>query len=124
MPTKIRLQRIAERLREELAEMMIKQASDPRLEGVSITDVEVDREMSFADVYVSAIEGKERAKEILEGLNHASGFLRHQLAERIQLRSFPNLRFHWDSTPERADHLEQLFKIIHQEATEGKREDG
>ncbi|NPV85951.1 MAG: 30S ribosome-binding factor RbfA [Anaerolineae bacterium] len=117
MPTKIRLQKIADRLREELSEMLVKEVSDPRLSGVSITDVRVDRELSFADIYVSAVEGSARAKDILEGLNHASGFLRRALADRVELRVFPRLRFHWDPTPERSDHIERLLAQIRQSSS-------
>lgn len=117
MPTKIRLQKIADRLREELSEMLVKEVSDPRLSGVSITDVRVDRELSFADIYVSAVEGSSRAKDILEGLNHASGFLRRALADRVELRVFPRLRFHWDPTPERSDHIERLLAQIRQSSS-------
>ena len=89
--------------------MLIREISDPRLNQIFITDVEVDRELAFADIYFSAIEGSARSAEILEGLNHASGFLRRQLAARIELRVFPRLRFHWDPTPENADHIEKLL---------------
>ncbi len=115
MPSKMRLQRISERIREELSEMVVMEISDPRLSGISITDVTVDREFTFADIYVSAVEGHERAAEVLEGLAHASGFLRKTLAERVDLRIFPRLRFHWDPTPEKADHIERLIASLHAE---------
>jgi len=109
MPTPVRLQRIADRIRQELSEMLIREISDPRLHQIFITDVEVDRELAFAEIYVSAVEGSTRSAEILEGLEHACGFLRRQLAARIELRAFPRLRFHWDPTPENADHIEHLL---------------
>ncbi len=114
MPSKLRLKRIADRIREELSELVLMEASDPRLGGISITDVKVDRELSYADVFVSAVEGSERASEVIDALDHASGFLRHQLADRIELRVFPRLRFHWDPTPENADRIERLLASLHQ----------
>jgi ribosome-binding factor A len=92
--------------------MLIREISDPRLHQIFITDAKVDRELAYADIYVSAVEGAARSPEILEGLEHASGFLRHALAERIELRTFPRLRFHWDPTPENADHLERLLASL------------
>jgi ribosome-binding factor A len=89
--------------------------SDPRLGGVSITDVKVDRELEYANIYFSSVEGSSRADEILEGFRHAQGFLRSELARRIQLRSFPRLRFHWDPTFERAENLEKLFASLKEE---------
>ena len=115
MPSKVRLKRIADRIREEISEMLVREIQDPRLNGISITDVTVDRELAYAEVYVSAYEGHERTEEVLEGLNHARGFLRSALAERVDLRSFPRLRFHWDPTPERADHIEQLLASLRNE---------
>ena len=109
MPSGVRLQRIADRIRQEISEMLIREISDPRLHQIFITDVKVDRELAFADTYVSAVEGSVRSAEILEGLEHASGFLRHELSARIELRAFPRLRFHWDPTPENADHIERLL---------------
>lgn len=125
MPSPLRLQRIADRIRQELSEMLVMgQISDPRLSGVSVTDVKVDRELSYADIYVSSVEGIERSKEVLEGLNHARGFIRHELAGRIDLRVFPQVRFHWDVTPERADRIERIIHQIHQEPEMKKDEPG
>ncbi len=115
MPSKIRLQRINDRIRNELSEMLINEVHDPRLVGISVTDVKVDRELAFADIYVSAVEGHERSREVLEGLHSASGFLRHALSMKVVLRTFPRLRFHWDPTPERADHIERVLASLRSE---------
>ena len=112
MVSKMRTQRIADRIFEELSTLLIREVADPRLETVSITDVQVDRELAFANIYVSSIEGSEAAPDILEGLRHASGFLRSELSHRIQLRYFPRLRFYWDPSPEKGDHIDQLLASI------------
>ena len=115
MVSKTRTQRIGDRIREELSEMLLMEVSDPRLQGISVTDVEVDRELAYASVYISALEGEQRWQEILDGLEHAQGFLRHELSQRIDLRSFPRLRFRWDPTLERAEKIERLIASIHEE---------
>lgn len=109
MPSGVRLQRIADRIRQELSEMLVREINDPRLELIYVTDVKVDKELAYADVFVSAVEGRERSKEILSGLESASGFIRRTLANRVDLRVFPSLRFHWDPTPENADHVEKVL---------------
>ena len=109
MPSGIRLQRIADRIRQELSDLLIREISDPRLQHIFVTDVKVDRELAYADVYVSAIEGTTRSKDVLAGLESASGFLRRTLASRVELRAFPRLRFHWDVTPENADRIEKAL---------------
>ena len=109
MPSKVRIERIEDRFKQELSELLVREISDPRLHQIFVTDVTVDRELAYADIYVSAVEGAARAEEILAGLNNASGFLRRTLAARIDLRLMPRLRFHWDPTPENADHIERLL---------------
>lgn len=89
--------------------MLIREISDPRLKQIYVTDVKIDKELAFADVYVSAIEGVSRSKDVLAGLESASGFIKRTLASRIELRAFPRIRFHWDVTPENADHIEKLL---------------
>jgi ribosome-binding factor A len=115
MPSQLRLKRISDRIRQELSEMLIREIQDPRLSGISVTDVQVDRELAYADIFVSAVEGQERSEEVIQGLRSAAGFLRHHLAERVDLRVFPRLRFHWDVTPERADHFERLLASLKDE---------
>jgi len=89
--------------------MLIREISDPRLKQIYVTDVKVDRELAYADVYVSAVEGVSRSKDALAGLESASGFIKRNLAGRVELRAFPRLRFHWDMTPENADHIEKVL---------------
>ena len=112
MVSKTRAVRIAERIRKELSELLIKEISDPRLQGISITDVEADRELAYATIYYSSIEGSSRVEEIQAGLEHAQGFLRSELAQRIELRAFPRLRFRFDPTFERAENIERLFASL------------
>jgi ribosome-binding factor A len=123
MPSSVRLQRIADRIREEISLMLIREISDPRLDQVYVTDVRVDRELAYADIYVSAVEGKLRSEDILAGMESASGYFRRALAARVELRAFPRLRFHWDPTPENAEHIERLLAQIRQETsgTENKK---
>jgi ribosome-binding factor A len=89
--------------------MLVHEISDPRLKQIYVTDVKVDRELAYADVFVSAVEGVSRSADVLAGLESAAGFIRRNLASRVELRAFPRLRFHWDMTPENADHIEKVL---------------
>ena len=89
--------------------MLIHEISDPRLKQVYITDVKIDKELAYADIFVSDVEGVERSADVLAGLESASGFLRRTLSSRVELRAFPRLRFHWDMTPENADRIERIL---------------
>jgi ribosome-binding factor A len=109
MPSGIRIKRIEDRIQQEISELLIREVNDPRLKQVYVTGIKVDRELAYAEVYVSAVEGASRSAEVLAGLESASGFLRRVLSSRMELRSFPRLRFHWDPTPENSDHIEKLL---------------
>ena len=116
MPSKLRLQRIGDRIRQDLSEMIVMgEIRDPRIAGITITDVTIDRELAYADVHLSALEGSERAVEALQGFTSASGYIRRALSDRIELRVFPRLRFHWDPTPERADRIERLLADLRED---------
>ena len=118
MPSKLRLKKISDRIKQEMSDMLVTgQISDPRLGSVYVTDVTVDRELYFANIYVSSLEGHDESATILQGLEHAKGFLRSHLADKIELRSFPKLRFFWDETPERAENIERMLDNLKKESS-------
>ncbi|HHX08040.1 MAG TPA: 30S ribosome-binding factor RbfA [Chloroflexi bacterium] len=109
MPSKLRMKRINDRMKEILSMVLLAKIEDPRLLGVSVTDVKVDRELDYANIYVSALEGQERSQEVIEALNHARKFLRYEISQEIDLRVTPKLRFFWDPTPEKAARIDLLL---------------
>jgi ribosome-binding factor A len=113
MPSPARALRLGERIRTELATILLRETSDPRLQLITVTEVRVDREFAVANVFVSSADSDAaRQKEILHGLEGAKGFLRSALAARIPLRVFPALRFHWDVIPYRAEHIENIIDSL------------
>lgn len=112
MPSGVRLKRINDRIKQILSLTLQGKIEDPRLNGIFITEVNVDRELDYANIYVSAVEGQSRAKEAIEALNHARGFLKYELSNEIDLRVMPKLRFYWDPTPEKADRIDTLLLQI------------
>ena len=115
MPSDIRLKRIQDQIQRVLTQILENQVNDPRVQGVYVTDVTVDRELDYANIYVSSLEGPSQADEILEGLSNASGFIRYALSQEIELRVMPKLRFFWDETPEKADRIESLLSELREE---------
>jgi ribosome-binding factor A len=107
--SKIRQQRTADQLHLILSDLFHRQLSDPRLQGLTITEVTIDRELEHADVYVNALGNESRQQEVMSALNKATGFLRYELAQRIRLRSAPQLHFHWDP---RLAHAQQVDSIL------------
>ena len=110
-----RARRVANRVQEEIAVLFQRDVSDPRLSQITVTGVEVDRELAYATVYISWLGDQEGVEEVFNALEGASGFLRSRLASRIQLRSFPQLRFRYDSSPNRGARIDELLAEIQEE---------
>ncbi len=115
MPSDIRLKRIQDQIQRVLTEILESKVDDPRVDGVYVTDVSVDRELDFANIYVSSLAGESQAEDLLAGLEKASSFIRFNLSQEIKLRAMPKLRFYWDDTPQKADRIESLLNEIRQE---------
>ncbi len=113
MPSELRTRRIAERIRTELAELLTREVADPRLHMVTVTEVKVDRELAVANVWVCTPgEAAGRQGEVLRALRGAGGFLRRQVAGRMDLRTMPELKFHWDPSPDRDARLSELLDSL------------
>jgi ribosome-binding factor A len=101
--------RVAEQIQRELAGMMSRVLEDPRAGMVTVTAVEVSKDLSHAKVFVSSIGGSLPNQDLVAALQHASGFMRHELGRAMKLRIQPELRFVYDETEERAARLEALI---------------
>jgi ribosome-binding factor A len=100
---------VADRIAEELANLLQREVADPRLALLTVTGAEVDRELAYATVYVASMDHEQPREEILEALGGAQGFLRSRLAQLIQLRSFPRLRFRWDASLDQGSRIDDLL---------------
>lgn len=89
----LRTRRVAETMREELSELIRFESSDPRLAEVDVTEVVVASDLRRADVLVSLPAEDPARQAALEGLEHARGYLKRQLSQRIELHRMPELRF-------------------------------
>lgn len=110
--SKIRQERTAEQIQVILSELFLREVADPRLAGITVTQVLIDRELQHANIYVNALGDESREPEVMEGLERASGFLRGQIAQRLDLRSAPIIRFHWDPRLRYAEEVNQLLDSL------------
>ena len=101
--------RVADQIQRELAVLIRDEVKDPRMGMVSISGVEVSRDMAHAKVYVSVLGEAQVAADSLEALNHAAGFLRRELGRRMLLRSVPQLRFIHDRSLEEGARMSALI---------------
>jgi ribosome-binding factor A len=104
-----RPQRIAELLKRELAMLIPQTVRDPHVGRVTLTYADVAPDMSHAKIYFTLLGDTSKVKETQRALNHAAGFLRHELRGRVILRSIPQLRFVYDESIERGARLTSLI---------------
>ena len=107
-----RTDRVADHLREELAQLIQREMRDPRVEMVSITDVEVSKDLAHARVFYTVLgkDSADEAKPVTDTLNKAAGFLRSQLSKGSTLRTVPALQFRFDTSVGRGRYLEDLIE--------------
>lgn len=103
-----RVERVADLIQAALADILQKEAHDDRFGLVSITDVIVAKDFSSARIYVSVLD-EAKAKETVVALNQAAKFLRYRLAQEIDLRMTPTLKFFYDDTAVRGDRISSLI---------------
>ncbi|MEM1155289.1 MAG: 30S ribosome-binding factor RbfA [Pseudomonadota bacterium] len=117
-----RTERVADHLQRELAALIQQQLRDPRVGMVSITGVDVSRDLGHAKVYFTVLgsDTSEDASESTKALNKASGYLRSELSRDSSMRSVPQLRFYFDSSVGQGRHMEDLI----QRATDADRDLG
>ena len=102
--------RVSEAVREELAELICFELSDPRLAVVNVTGVEVSPDLRHAHVSVGLGGDDAARKQALAALDHARNYLRHELARRLSLRRVPELHFAPDSILEAGTRIEVLLR--------------
>lgn len=100
---------------ETLVALLQRAVKDPRVEGVTVTSVEVTQDLAWAKVYFSILGGEEERRVASRGLAHVAGFLRGELGRRLRLRTTPQLRFEYDDSLDRGARIETLLREWHAE---------
>lgn len=111
MPNGIRANRVAERVRVELSTLLTRSVRDPGIASVTITRVSMSADLQLARVFYTLVVDGDR-REAAKALRRACSYLRRKLAQRIQLRYVPELRFAYDDSAEKQDRIAQLFAEI------------
>jgi len=104
-----RSRRVEENLKRLLSELVRREVKDPRVGLVTITAVEVSRDLTHARVFVTPFAGQGNAEEMLQALRHAAGFLRHELRHALRLRVTPELDFRLDEAIDRGARVSALI---------------
>lgn len=104
-----RSQRVGSQIQRELADLIQFQLNDPRVGLVTVSGVDVTRDMAHAKVYITMFNSEDGVDEVLVALNHAAGFLRRELGKRMKLRITPQLTFLYDASVENGANLNALI---------------
>jgi ribosome-binding factor A len=102
-----RSRRVAEQIRQEVADILWREIKDPRVARVTVTAVEVSPDLEHAKVWFTLLDGD--AGQAARALQHAAGFVRRELAHRMRLRMVPELSFQYDESVERGARLSHLI---------------
>lgn len=105
-----RLPRVNQLFREELSRLIREELKDPRVEGVTITDVDASSDLSHARISVRTLTDELPIEEVIDGLRSAEGFMRHRLGRELHFRRIPELHFVADHTLEHAQRIEELLE--------------
>jgi ribosome-binding factor A len=104
-----RPQRLGQRILEEVSELLLGELKDPRIGSATVTGVRVTPDLRQAVIGVSVIGSAKEKKQTVEGLRAATPFIRHELAERLDVRRVPELSFQLDDSDERAARIDELL---------------
>ncbi|MFT3762347.1 MAG: 30S ribosome-binding factor RbfA [Pseudoxanthomonas sp.] len=113
MPTKSfhRTDRVSAQLRRELGALVHNMVREHRLPSVSVSDVEITRDLAHAKVFVTALM-PEKSAEAVKGLNALAKEIRMQLARAMKLRHVPELHFHYDDSVDRGERIDRLLRDL------------
>lgn len=115
MTKRVRPQRVAESIRQEIASLLSKGLKDPRIGFVSVMRVNMSSDLRYADVYVSLFGSESERKASLIALRNSAGWVRREIGKAIRMRFTPEVRFFPDDTLDTVYHLEEVFERMHEE---------
>lgn len=104
-----RSRRVGDQIQRELAQLIRDEVKDPRVALVTVTEVEVSRDLAHAKVFFGSLSEASTHVEMTKVLNGAAGFLRRELAKRLSTRTVPELRFHYDTALEEGARMDALI---------------
>ena len=106
-----RSDRVADLLREILADLLRREIRDPRVQTVNLTEVKVTKDLRHATIFFSVLGDSVGKSKAWAGLKSASGFIRSKVAKQLNLRFVPSIEFTYDETEEEARRIESLLRV-------------
>jgi ribosome-binding factor A len=113
-----RPQRLALQIQHEVSMMIFRDLKDRRIGFVTVTGVQMSPDLRHAKIFISLMGSEEKKKESLTALNHATGWIRHELGQRIRTKFLPDLVFLTDTSQDYGEHIDKLIDEIHDHENE------
>ena len=104
-----RTHRVGDQILREISNLLLRKVKDPRLKGVTITDVHMSKDLRHAYVYYSLFWEGQQKKQAHEGFESAKGFIRREIGERLQLRYVPEIQFRYDESLDYGQKMERVL---------------
>ena len=114
----LRIDKVQEFIKQEISQIIQKDIKDPRVGFVTVTDVEMTRDLRHAKIFLSLMGSDEQKKATWEALNRALGFMRSEIGKRIRLRCTPELSLHLDKSLDYSNHIQKLLLQLEKDGSE------
>lgn len=118
MPNPHRQAKMGEQIAQEVSDLLRTRVKDPRVGFASITRVEMSGDLRYAKIFVSVMGEPEDQKATMKALHHATGFIRHELAERLTIRFMPEIAFKLDTSIEQGARILELIRALEEQEGE------
>lgn len=109
--------RVGDQIQKEIALLLMERVKDPRIQGVTVTGISLSDNLKMARVYYSVMGSKDQMEKAQAGLDSAKGYIKKQIGLRMSLRYVPEIIFSHDSSMERGNYMDRLFKEIRDSAS-------
>ena len=107
-----RNERLSKQIQKELSEIILYELSDPRASFVTVSRVDLSKDLAYATAFVSTLGGEREKKACMGLLGHARGFIQRELGNRLTIHATPELRFEWDPSIAKAIEVKQILDEI------------
>ena len=114
----LRIDKVQEFIKQEVSQIIQKDIKDPRVGFVTVTDVEMTKDLRHAKIFLSLMGSDEQKKATWEALNRALGFMRSEIGKRIRLRCTPELSLHLDKSLDYSNHIQKLLLQLEKDGTD------
>ena len=107
-----RADRVSDLLKEEISQMLLREVKDPHIGFITITDVEVSKDLQVAKVYYTILGDEKQSRESAQALNRVSCFIKRQLGKRLRMRYIPDIIFRYDHSLEYGDKIDHILSHL------------